>query len=162
VVVPSAADGAGRLVVDVAGRVRHPGIVELAPGSRVVDAIEAAGGALPGVSLVSLNLARLLVDGEQIVVGVRVPVLVGAPPPSGSGTSGLGYGAATTQPVERVQLNSATLEQLDTLPGIGPVTAQAIVQWRADNGPFTSVDELLEVSGIGDATLDDLRPYVYV
>jgi len=161
-VTASGAESPGRLVVDVAGKVHHPGIVELAQGSRVVDAIAAAGGALPGVSLVSLNLARLLVDGEQIVVGVRVPVLVGAPPPSGSGLPGSGYGTTTTPAIERVQLNTATSEQLDTLPGIGPVTAQAILQWRADNGPFTSVDELLEVSGIGDATLGDIRPYVYV
>jgi competence protein ComEA len=148
---------ASRLVVDVAGKVRHPGIVELPAGSRVVDALAAAGGARPGVSLTSLNLARLLVDGEQIVVGIRVPVLAGAPPATGSAS-----GAMTTQPIERVELNTATLEQLDTLPGIGPVTAQAILQWRSDNGPFTAVDELLEVSGIGDATLADIRPYVYV
>ena len=161
-VVGTTTDDSARLVIDVAGRVRHPGIVELAQGSRVVDAIAAAGGALRGVSLTSLNLARLLVDGEQIVVGIRVPVAVGVPPLSGSGSSGSGSGTSTTQAIQRVQLNTATEDQLDTLPGIGPVTAQAILQWRADNGPFTSVDELLEVSGIGDATLSDIRPYVYV
>lgn len=144
-----------RLVVDVAGKVRHPGIVELPTGSRVVDAITAAGGPRPGVSLTSLNLARLLVDGEQIVVGQQVPVLVGAPPGGSASPS-------ATQTVAPVQLNTATADQLETLPGIGPVTAQAILQWRTDNGPFTSVDELLDVSGIGDATLDDIRPYVYV
>ncbi len=149
-------EGPARLIVDVAGKVRHPGIVELPSGSRVVDAIAAADGALPGVSLTQINLARLLVDGEQIVVGVRVPVIDGPPP-----TAGSGY-APTTTPIARVQLNTATLEQLDTLPGVGPVTAQAILQWRADNGPFTAVDDLLEVSGIGDATLADIRPYVYV
>ncbi|MDP9318425.1 MAG: ComEA family DNA-binding protein, partial [Actinomycetota bacterium] len=149
--------GSSRLVIDVAGRVRHPGIVELPPGSRVVDAIAAAGGARPGVPLTSLNLARLLVDGEQIVVGIRVPVLGGSGPSGGSGVGG-----STTGGIASVALNTATADQLDTLPGIGPVTAQAILQWRADNGPFTSVDELLEVSGIGDATLSDIRPYVYV
>jgi competence protein ComEA len=155
-VVGTATEGSGRLVVDVAGKVRHPGIVELPAGARVVDAIAAAGGALPGVSLTPVNLARLLVDGEQIVVGVRAPSLVGPPPGTASGSG------TTSAPIARVQLNTATLDQLDTLPGIGPVTAQAIIQWRADNGPFTSVDQLLEVSGIGDATLADIRPYVYV
>ncbi len=152
-----ASGGTSRLVVDVAGKVRHPGIVELPAGSRVVDALAAAGGAKPGVSLTSLNLARLLVDGEQIVVGIAVPVVGGAAPIAGGSSA-----AATTQSVAPVNLNSATAEQLDTLPGVGPVTAQAILSWRTDNGPFTSVDELLEVSGIGDATLSDLRPYVYV
>ncbi len=153
----ASAPGSTDLVVDVAGRVRHPGIVELPQGSRVVDAIAAAGGARPHVSLTALNLARVLVDGEQIVVGVHVPGVVGSP----GSMAGAPVGAPTTA-VARVELNTATAEQLDTLPGVGPVTAQAILQWRTDNGPFTSVDELLEVSGIGDATLADLRPYVYV
>lgn len=148
---------ATRLVVDVAGKVRHPGIVELPAGSRVVDALAAAGGAKPGVGLTTLNLARPLVDGEQIVVGIDVPYVGGAPsaPP-------IGGSATTPTAVTPVNLNTATAEQLDTLPGVGPVTAQEILAWRTDNGPFTSVDELLEVSGIGDATLSDLRPYVYV
>lgn len=149
--------GSSRLVVDVAGKVRRPGIVELPPGSRVVDAIAAAGGARPSVSLTSLNLARLIVDGEQIVVGIDVPFVGGAPPASGLPDDG-----ATTAVIIPVQLNTATAAQLDTLPGIGPVTAQAILQWRADNGPFINVEDLLEVSGIGDATLSDLLPYVYV
>ena len=161
--IPPAVSTAGatagaRLVVDVAGRVRHPGIVELPPGSRVVDAITAAGGARPSVSLTSLNLARLLVDGEQIVVGVRVPMMGGGAP----ATSGVTGGGGSPPTIAPVSLNSATAEQLDTLPGIGPVTAQAILQWRSDNGAFTTVDELLEVSGIGDATLADIRPYVHV
>lgn len=147
-----------RLVVDVAGKVRHPGIVELPTGSRVVDAIAAVGGARPGVSLTSLNLARLLVDGEQIVVGVDVPY-GGSMSTSGGGG---GTGTAATASPAPVNINTADAEQLDALPGIGPVTAQAILTWRADNGSFSSVDQLLEVSGIGDATLADLRPYVYV
>ncbi len=145
-----------RLVVDVAGKVRHPGIVELPPGSRVVDAIAAAGGTKPGVSLTSLNLARLLVDGEQIVVGLDVPVVPGGP----SNTPGPGGPATTT--VAPIDLNTATEEQLESLPDVGPVTAQAILTWRTDNGPFSNVDDLLEVSGIGEATLADIRPYVYV
>jgi competence protein ComEA len=152
----TATSGSSRLVVDVAGRVRRPGIVELPQGSRIVDAIAAAGGARPGVRLTSLNLAQVLVDGEQIVVGIDVPVVGGATATDGS-TPG-----SSTGSIAPVNLNTATAEELDTLPGIGPVTAQAILQWRTDNGPFTSVDDLLDVSGIGDATLSDIRPYVYV
>jgi competence protein ComEA len=150
----TSAGAAALLVVDVAGRVRHPGIVELPAGSRVADALAAAGGTVPGVSLTRLNLAQLLVDGEQILVGLRAPVL---PPGSGVPSSD-----PTATQVTRVDLNTATAEQLDTLPDIGPVTAEAILRWRADNGSFSSVDELLDVSGIGDATLADVRPYVYV
>lgn len=147
------ATGVTRLVIDVAGKVRSPGIVELPPGSRVVDAIAAAGGARRGVSLTSLNLARPLVDGEQIVVGLEV---------ASSGGDLSAGGVSSTTGVTTVDINTATAEQLDTLPGVGPVTAAAILRWRADNGPFTSVDELLDVSGIGSATLADIRPYVYV
>lgn len=121
-----------------------------------MDAIAAAGGVRPGVRLTSLNLAQVLVDGEQIVVGIDVPVVGGATA-TGASTPG-----SSTESIAPVNLNTATAEELDTLPGIGPVTAQAILQWRTDNGPFTSVDDLLDVSGIGDATLSDIRPYVYV
>jgi competence protein ComEA len=141
------------VVVDVAGKVRKPGIVELPAGSRVVDALDAAGGAKHGVDTSTLNLARPLVDGEQIVVGVDTPAM---PPP------GAASGGSTSTAITPVNLNTATIEQLDTLPGIGPVTAQAILDWRSENGAFTSVDELLEVSGIGDATLADIEAYVYV
>jgi competence protein ComEA len=151
---PGPAAATGSVVVDVAGRVRRPGIVQLPAGARVVDALRAAGGARPGVQTLSLNLARPLVDGEQIVVGLRVPAMPGSP--------GSGVTPATGSSIAPVNLNTATAEQLDTLPGIGPVTAQAILTWRTENGSFTSVDELLEVSGIGDATLADIAPYVYV
>jgi competence protein ComEA len=140
------------VVVDVAGKVRRPGIVELPAGSRVVDALRAVGGPRRGIDTSALNLARLLVDGEQIVVGLDV---ISAPLPAAP--TGSTAGAITP-----VDVNTATIEQLDTLPGIGPVTAQAILDWRTDNGAFTSVDELLEVSGIGDATLADIEAYVYV
>jgi competence protein ComEA len=150
----SAASAIGSVVVDVAGRVRRPGIVQLPVGARVVDALRAAGGARPGVPTRSLNLARPLVDGEQIVVGLRVPSRGGSPGTGATPTAG--------SSIAPVNLNTATAEQLDTLPGIGPVTAQAILDWRTENGSFTSVDELLEVSGIGDATLADIAPYVYV
>ena len=141
------------LVVDVAGKVRRPGIVELPVGSRVVDALQAAGGALPHVNLSTLNLARVLVDGEQIVVGA--PAVAVSPPPSASTGS-------STAPAGLVNINTASQEQLEELPGVGPVTALAILTWREENGAFSSVDELLEVSGIGDVTLEDLRPYVTV
>jgi competence protein ComEA len=147
----SAAPTTAAVVVDVAGKVRKPGIVELPAGSRVVDALRAVGGPRPGVDTSALNLARLLVDGEQIVVGEHTPAM-----PSG------GSGASTTAALAPINLNTATQEQLEALPGIGPVTAQAILTWRAENGSFTSVDELLEVSGIGDATLADIEAYVYV
>ncbi len=147
----------GQIIVDVAGKVRRPGIVELPAGSRVVDALDAAGGARPGVDTRSLNLARPLLDGEQIVVGYDVPS-VSSPAGATSASPSSGAGA----PVQQVDLNTATAEQLDTLPDIGPVTAQSILTWRQQNGSFTSVDELLEVSGIGDATLADVSPYVYV
>jgi competence protein ComEA len=145
----------GRVVVDVAGKVRHPGIVELPAGSRVIDAIRAAGGARRNVDLSSINLARLLVDGEQILVGVA-PVspsdpFVGAP------TS-----TSTDLPAALINLNTATEPELETLPGVGPVTAAAILEWRSEHGAYTSVDELLEIDGIGDATLADLAPLVTV
>ncbi len=135
------------LVVDVAGKVRRPGIAVLPAGSRVVDALEAAGGARPGVDLTSLNLARPVVDGEQILVGV-------APVPGVAGSLGTPSGESM------VNLNSADQAALETLPGVGPVTAASIIAWRTDHGGFTSVDELLEVDGIGEATLEDLAPLV--
>jgi competence protein ComEA len=144
---------AAEVVVDVAGKVRHPGIVRLPAGSRVVDAVDAAGGPRRGVDLGALNLARVLVDGEQVVVGVPEPAGVAA-----SAASAPGAGS----PGALVNINTATQAELETLPGIGPVTAQAILQWRSDNGAFGAVDELMEVSGIGEATLADLAPFVTV
>ncbi len=147
-----ATDG-GDVTVDVAGKVRRPGIAVLPPGSRVVDAVEAAGGARRGVDLASLNLARPLVDGEQILVGVPVPAgLVGS--------LGATPGAGETGPL--VNLNTADLAALETLPGVGPVTAEAIASWRTEHGGFTAVEELLEVDGIGDATLAEIAPHVTI
>jgi competence protein ComEA len=137
------------LVVDVAGKVRRPGIAVLPPGSRVVDALEAAGGARRGVDLTSLNLARPVVDGEQILVGVE----------AAAGVAG-SLGSTVPGGETLVNLNTADQAALDTLPGVGPVTAEAILSWRDANGGFTSVDELLEVDGIGEATLADLAPHV--
>ena len=151
---PATASAPATVVVDVAGKVRRPGIVTLPPGSRVVDAIEEAGGARRGVNLTSLNLARVLADGEQVLVGVRAPGGVAAPAASaGSAAGGAGPGRL-------VNINTAAETTLEELPGVGPVTAAAIVQWRTDNGPFSAVDELMEVSGIGEATLADMAPFV--
>lgn len=151
----ASASAAAKVVVDVTGKVRKPGIVELPAGSRVVDALKAAGGARPGVRTNTLNLARLLVDGEQIVVGLKVPPvdLVPSAPVSGGSSTGA---------ITPVDLNTATQQQLETLPGIGPVTAAAILQWRTENGSFSSVDQLLDVSGIGDVTLANIEAYVHV
>ena len=144
------------IIIDVAGKVRRPGIATLPAGSRVVDALEAAGGARRGVDLTALNLARLLVDGEQIVVGVPPPAGVAAPAASAPGA------VASGAPGPLVNLNTATQAELETLPSVGPVTAGAILTWRTDNGAFTSVDELLEVSGIGDVTLAEMAPFVTI
>ena len=149
----AAAEPGAVVVVDVTGRVRRPGIVTLPVGARVVDALEEAGGARRGVDLVPLNLARLLVDGEQIVVGV--PPAAGVAAPAASAPTGSSSAAGSM-----VNINSASEVELEELPGVGPVTAAAIVQWRTEHGAFTAVDELLEVSGIGDATLAEMAPYV--
>lgn len=148
--VEEAGGAAGVVVVDVTGKVRRRGIVSLPLGSRVVDAIEAAGGPRRGVDLAPLNLARVLVDGEQIVVGV--------PPPAGVAAAAASASVGRDAPL--VNINVASQTELEELPGVGPVTAEAIISWRTENGAFTSVDELLEVSGIGDATLADIAPHV--
>jgi competence protein ComEA len=151
------------LVVSVVGLVQQPGLVTVAPDARVADAVSAAGGALHGADTLGLNLARHLADGEQIVVGIAAPA--GQPRALGSSVGSAAapeIPAAPAQPVGPVDLNTATAEQLDTLPGVGPVTAAAIVAWRAANGRFTAVDQLGEVDGIGPARLEKLRPLVRV
>jgi competence protein ComEA len=138
------------VVVQVVGQVRHPGLVSLPRGSRVADAVAAAGGLVRGGSSGGLNLARVLADGEQVVVS---PEAVAAPGPASSD-------AASASAV--VDLNSATASDLDTLPGVGPVMAGRILDWRTAHGRFTSVDQLREVSGIGARTFDRLKPHVRV
>jgi competence protein ComEA len=133
------------VVVAVSGRVRHPGLVRLPAGSRVADAIEAAGGALPGTDLSMVNLARKVVDGELIVVGLAA-----------TGVSGAAGPGAT------VNLNTATLDQLQTLPGVGPVLAQRIIDYRNEHGGFARVTDLRQVSGIGDARFNELKDKVSV
>jgi competence protein ComEA len=140
--------GSNVIVVAVAGRVHRPGLVRLPAGSRVADAIEAAGGALPGTDLSFVNLARKLVDGELVVVGVT-------PPP---GTAGDG----ATAMAGPINLNSATIAQLETLPGVGPATAQRIVDYRNRHGGFKSVAELRQVDGIGDTKYAQLKDLVTV
>ncbi|MEU6817029.1 ComEA family DNA-binding protein [Streptomyces sp. NPDC046860] len=151
-----------RIVVDVSGKVRDPGIKRLPAGSRVADALKAAGGVREGVRAEGLNRARFLVDGEQIVVGASgapSAVGVGAGPGMGAGPVA-GAAAAGAGPSAPVSLGTATVEQLDTLPGVGPVLAQRIIDYRAQHGGFRSVDELRQVDGIGDRRFSDLRARV--
>jgi len=136
------------VVVAVSGKVRRPGLLRLPAGSRVDDAVRAAGGPVPGADVSLLNVARRLVDGEQVLVGVAAPA--GAP------------GAATAQTGGLLDLNAASVSDLDALPGIGPVLAQRIVDWRTENGRFASVDQLREVNGIGEAKYADLQAKVTV
>ncbi|MEU6404733.1 ComEA family DNA-binding protein [Streptomyces sp. NPDC046985] len=145
------------IVVDVGGKVRHPGIRRLPAGSRVADALRAAGGARPGTDLDGLNRARFLVDGEQVVVGGPAPVSAPAPGSGAGGPAGTGPAGAPQAPVP---LSTATAEQLEALPGVGPVLAQHIVEYRTQHGGFRSVDELRQVSGIGDRRYADLRSLV--
>ncbi|MER7171120.1 ComEA family DNA-binding protein [Streptomyces mesophilus] len=142
---------AGTVVVDISGRVREPGVHRLPLGSRVGDALRAAGGTKPGTDLSGLNRARVLIDGEQVVVGGPP----GAQVPGGG--AAVGAGAVPGGPVS---LNSASLEQLDTLPGVGPVLAQHIIDHRTEHGGFRSVDELREVNGIGDRRFAELKDAV--
>lgn len=153
------------VVVSVVGLVRTPGLVTLDAGARIADAVEAAGGPLNGADLTGLNMARRVADGEQVVVGIASPP--GTAPAMGSSVStpadAVGTDAAQPEtPGTPVDLNAATAEQLDALPGVGPVTAEAIVSWRSANGAFSSVDQLSEVDGIGPARLEKLRTMVHV
>ncbi len=146
------------MVVDVAGKVRHPGLYRLPVGARVDDAVRAAGGALAGVDVSSLNLAARVVDGQQILVGIAPPAGAGAAPTGGAAGPG---GAAGTS-AGPVDLNTAGLDQLETLPGVGPVLGQHILDWRTAHGRFATVDQLLDVTGIGPAKFAALRALVSV
>lgn len=162
------------VVVSVVGLVHTPGLVTLAPGARIADALQAAGGAVNGADTIGLNMARPLGDGEQIVVGVAPtpgqPAALGSSVASGSTPTskappprpGSGSGSVKPKAGEAVNLNTATVQELDALPGVGPVTAAAIVAWRQANGKFTSVDQLADVEGIGPARLEKLRALVRV
>jgi competence protein ComEA len=148
---PSASTG-GEVVVEVVGRVRQPAVVTLPKGSRVQDAIEAAGGVRPGVDTTDQNLARMLVDGEQIRIGLP-PAPVGV-----VSTAAVTPGA----PGALIDINTASLEALQEIPGVGPVLATRIVTYREQNGGFQSVEQLMEVSGIGEATFAQMKPMVTV
>ncbi len=147
---------AQRVVVDIVGKVRTPGVRRLPAGSRVADALRAAGGVREGTDTTGLNRARVLTDGEQIAVG-KLPAAVPAPA-AASAQGGTPGGAAG--PAGPISLNSATAAQLDTLPGVGPVLAQHILDYRSQHGGFTSIDDLRHVTGIGARRFADLRPLV--
>jgi competence protein ComEA len=165
---------AAGVTVHVVGQVKAPGVFQLPMGARVADAVAKAGGALKGADLASVNLARVLTDGEQ----VRVPrpgetvappgsgtggAAAGAGSPSGSGAmGGSAAGGGVVGAGGKLDLNTATAAQLEELPGVGPVLAQRIVDWRTEHGRFASVDELGEVSGIGEKIFAELQPKVSV
>ena len=139
----------GEVVVEVVGKVRQPSVLTLPKGSRVQDALQAAGGARPGVDTSDQNLARVLVDGEQIRIGLDpAPTVPAAAAPSGAAGP--------------IDINTASLEGLQEIPGVGPVLAQRIVTYRERNGGFQNVEQLLEVSGIGEATFAQMQPLVTV
>jgi competence protein ComEA len=143
---PDGEAGAARLVVHVVGAVRRPGLLRLREGARVADALARAGGPTRKADLSAVNLAAPLADGQQILVPPR--------PPPGAAPSG------AAAPGAKVSLAIATVDQLDELPGIGPITAQKIVDWRTSHGPFRSVDDLDDVPGIGPARIEQLRDVV--
>ena len=146
------------LVVHVVGAVRRPGLFRLPEGSRVADAVARAGGSTRRADLAALNLAAPLVDGTQVLVPLRAEVAA-----SRSGHGGAGAGAAAAPGLaggRKVSLSSATADELDQLPGVGPITAQKILDYRAEHGPFRSVDDLDAVPGIGPTRIEQLRDLV--
>lgn len=179
VVTPSStAVAPGVVKVHVAGAVRNPGVYQLASSARVVDAVLAAGGATSRADLESINLAQTIVDTEQVYVPARrasrprvtvAPRLrpnrrADQPSPSATSTTASGQASTVGGPVSaaRINLNSATASQLDTLPGVGPTTARAIISYRTKHGPFTKVEDLLNVTGIGPSKLAAMRDRVSV
>jgi competence protein ComEA len=164
---PSSYASPQEIVVYVCGAVRRPGVYHLAPGARVADLLAAAGGAGAKAELQAVNLAAKLLDGQQVVVPARGDAggAVGAAGGATTGSTG-GAGAegatGTGAPAAPVDLNTATAEQLDALPGVGPATAQKIIDYRTANGGFKSVDDLKNVAGIGDAKFATLQPLVTV
>lgn len=146
---PTSPSPSGEVVVEVVGKVARPAVVTLPQGARVQDALEAVGGAKAGVDTSDQNLARLLVDGEQIRIGID-PAPVALASPSSSAGGGL------------IDLNTASLDALQEIPGVGPVIAQRIVTYREQNGGFQTVEQLLEVSGIGESTFAQMQPMVTV
>ena len=153
---PTATPSPGVIVVNVTGWVRHPGVFEFQQGDRVIDALKAAGGPKNGAALESLNLAALLTDAEQVLVPKKGEGGVMVPGVSAPGSTSTGVAGA------KINVNTATETELESLPGVGPVLAQRIIDYRTEHGPFATVDALDDVSGIGPATLADLRDLVSV
>ena len=156
------------LLVHVVGQVHRPGVVRLSPGARVLDAVHGAGGAKGSADLQYLNLARPVADGEQIMVPKPGEIVAAAVPGTGgagAGAAGAGKGGQSRDAGSAgglVDLNSADASALDLLPGVGPVLSQRILDWRTQHGRFSSIDELGEVSGIGDRLLAQIKPKVRV
>ncbi|MGI5131733.1 ComEA family DNA-binding protein [Pseudonocardia sp. CA-107938] len=158
---PTATPTPTPVVVSVVGKVVRPGLVSMTDGARVADVLAAAGGSQPGVDLSQLNLARRVGDGEQIAVGV--PAAPDAQPAAAAAVGGGGpSGSGGSAPSGPIDLNSAGVDQLDTLPGVGPVTAQRIVEWRGRNGRFARIEQLREIDGIGERRYEQLRGLVRV
>lgn len=167
-------DANGKLVVYVSGAVVKPGVVTVKSGARIDDAVKAAGGALPEADLARVNLAQLIHDGEQIHLPKVGEAGNSAVPPgvqgsntsgensAGAGSENLSGSANTDATASKIDLNQATSAQLEEIPGIGPVTAGEIISWREQNGAFQSIDDLLQISGIGEKTLEKIRPHVSV
>ena len=152
---PPTTVASGVLVVQAAGAVNRPGVYRVPAGSRVVDLLDAAGGVAGGADPQAINLAAKLVDGQRLYVPAK-----GEPVPAAAAVGAAS--ASSAPPAEPLDLNTATVEQLDTLPGVGPATSAAIVARRERHGPFRSVEQLADVPGIGPSKLDAIRPLVHV
>ncbi|HET9171237.1 MAG TPA: ComEA family DNA-binding protein [Actinospica sp.] len=146
------------VIVDVEGKVAKPGVRTLPAGSRILDALNAAGGPLPGTDLTALNQAQVLVDGEQVLVGVTPPPQNDPGAPAGRGKKS--HGKAGTGSAQPVHLNTAAVEDLEQLPGVGPALAERIIDYRTAHGPFHSVDDLRQVSGFGGQRFTNLAPMI--
>jgi competence protein ComEA len=153
------------VAVHVIGAVPRPGLYEFVEGARVQDAIDAAGGLLTSANVDAINLAALLTDGQQLTIPYKDgaaptedPFALNLPGATDTPTNGTSDSTNT----ELININTASLEELDSLPGIGPTTAQRIIDYRTTNGPFTTIDQIMDVSGIGPATYDEIKDLITV